>query len=212
MYKNIIKILSMLVFSSVVFAGDFNFDNYESSNVTDGKYFFGGYLGLSRIDVEKNNINGSISVTRIPDTNGMHIGGEIGYRYNTKTFSTLSYTKAIFDDVDFDNMLFTINRKFFEDYPELYLGLVGGISYMEDKKKHIAGSITDTYGSKSPAYGAQIGYEDDLKKDGYSWFVRFRYLKAKHRTNLIYFSIKSEHIRDHQTHISLGIRYNFRDK
>ncbi|MCK5109985.1 MAG: hypothetical protein KAQ94_00570 [Arcobacteraceae bacterium] len=174
---------------------------------TSEKYFIGVSAGYSQMKVIQNDKVGSLSLGTQPDEKGLNLNLELGYKYNSNYFSTVSYSLIKYNDIKLHNYLASYNKVFNDIRYKPYLGIVGGISYIELTKSHINSQLTDKTGQRF-AIGFQTGFEKELYKS-FNFFTQYQYIKAKHLTSLESSNAKSELIRDNYSNLSFGIRWGF---
>lgn len=194
--NNGIKIIISMIVITISLYGD----------VENKKYFIGLSTGSSKMDVTQNDKIGSISIGTPLDNKGSNFNIELGYRYNLKYFSTISYSLIKYNDIKLHNYLVSYNKVFDNQYNP-YLGLVGGVSYIELTKSHINSSLPDEKGRKF-AIGVQGGLEINIDKN-LDFFFQYQYLKAKHITIVESSPARSEFARDNHSNLSIGIRWIF---
>jgi len=91
---------------------------------------------------------------------------------------------------------------------DVYVGVVGGISFIEITKSPIANlDISDAKGRKF-ALGFQTGFEYPLENN-LKFFTQYQYLKAEHKTNIHSKTANAQTMRDNYSNISFGLRWNF---
>jgi len=175
---------------------------------TNDKYFLGTSIGITNISSDYITTTGSFTNVTSPDTSGLNLTLELGYKYNKSTFSTVSYNYIQLSDAKLYNYLISYNKRL-QDLPyNMYVGIVTGVSYIKLTKSPVANlAINDALGRKF-TLGFQAGLEYPLDND-LIFFTQYQYLKVKHNTFITSGSAKANTIRDNFSNLSFGIRWNF---
>ena len=169
-------------------------------------YFIGASIGLSKMSVEKNG-NTFVILSSQPDKSGINYNLELGYQYSKDIFSTVSYSLIRYNDIKLHNYLASYNKVLHDIEYKPYVGLVGGISYIQLTRSHINSTLPDTKGRRL-AVGFQVGIEKEIEKD-LVFFTQYQFLKAKHKTALKSGSNSDEFVRDNYSNLNFGIRKKF---
>ena len=147
---------------------------------------------------------GSIYLGTKPEDKGLTLNIGLGYHYSFDYFSTIDLDYKDYNDVRLYNYIVTLNKKLSDS---VYLGIIGGISNIELRKKQISLPLSDKYG-KEYLYGLQLGYEY-LIQNNYSIYLQYRYSKAKHITSLESAPVASNLIRDDYSSFLFGFKWMF---
>ena len=168
--------------------------------------FIGFSLGLSHMNVDKNNINGNINLLTKPDTNGYNGTIEAGIK-NKDYFYALGYSYIKYNDALLENILISANKIF--DYKlNPYIGVIGGVSMIKLTKSHINSTIPKSKGEQF-VYGLQTGIQYPLI-DKFSLHTSLQYLYLKHKTVLKVLPAQAELERKNHINLNIGIRYDFK--
>ena len=157
------------------------------------------------MSAEKNDITGSISLSRQIDEKTVNISIEAGVQYQSYIYS-LAYSKIKYNDIQLDNFLILASRTFDYKYFTPYIGLNLGMSFIELTKSHINSSIYTSRGKRT-IYGLQVGLNKDISKD-ISFHTYVQYLKMNHKTALKAGLAESEILRNDNVNLNIGFRYN----
>ena len=180
----------------------------KTKNTEQSKYFLGVALGFTHLDTSYNKVNGAFSPVNSSDKNGYNFGWEVGYNIDENSFTTLSYNQINLDDAKLYNYLLSYNRRLADLPYNTYVGVLGGISYIETTKSPVANlNNTDAKG-KTNILGVQVGSEYKIQKD-LNFFAQYQFLKVKHTTNIVSGTAKATVQRDNISNLMFGIRWNF---
>ena len=175
--------------------------------VDTNRYFIGTSIGYSFMSVKQNDITGSMILGTKPDDTGVNLNLELGYNFTEDTFFTIGLNHQRYNDIKLYNYLVSYNLRLKNISYNPYIGIVGGISYIELTRGHINSPLLDTKG-KEFAIGAQVGFEYPLKNN-FLLYGQYQLLKAEHKTSLESTPAKSELIRDWYNNLSIGVRWKF---
>ncbi|NOQ30772.1 MAG: SH3 domain-containing protein [Helicobacteraceae bacterium] len=175
-------------------------------NIIKSNLFVSISAGYSFMSVKQENSTGNLLLSRPTSYEGENITIALGYKHLSGNVGTFSATYVHYNDVNFYNYLISYNKVFDYDYSP-YIGLVGGVSFVELTQSHLGGSLADSGGSAF-AYGVQFGADKKID-DHISIFAQYQFLKAEHTTELQTTSASSKLTRDNQAKINIGLRYFF---
>lgn len=169
------------------------------------KYFYEVSTGLSHMSVKQNDQIGSIILGESPDKNGYNLNMNLGYNYSDDTFVTIGLNHQAYHEVKLYNYLASYNKRLDYQYNP-YVGIVGGVSYIELTKSPMPSvPIMDELGRRL-ALGFQMGTEHKLDKK-YTLFTQYQYLHAKHKTKLVSNPAVSQLVQNDYSSFSIGVRW-----
>lgn len=200
MIKGIVKrlIITLLVLTTTLIATEFK-----------NKSFIGASVGVTKVDITYNKINGNFSSVSTLDEKGLNFGFELGEYLDDKTFITLSYNKIKFDNVIFDNYLVSYNKLLLKNKSyNIYVGLLGGVSFIKITSLAVDNLYKIDGRGKSKALGVQVGSEYTVDKN-LKLFLQYQYLKSKHTTDLVSQSARANIVRENFSNMMCGIRWIF---
>ena len=157
-------------------------------------------LGLSTITSDIDSSSRNISL----DEDGINIDLGVGYRFRDIVFSTLSYQRAIFNEVNIDNLYVSLNYQFSEIPLKPYVGVLIGFSQLEWSKYPISGTNVNDNKSTTLLGGLQLGIEYSFSDD-WSIFGEYQILKNEHKTNILGDNLKIAF----KNNLNIGVYYKF---
>jgi hypothetical protein len=157
-------------------------------------------LGQSTIDSDFDSSSRNISL----DKNGINIDLGVGYRFRDMMFSTLSYQRAIFNEVNIDNLYVSLNYQFREIHLKPYVGVLIGLSRLVWSKYPVSGTLDNDNESITLLGGLQLGVEYSFSDD-WSIFGEYQILKNEHKTNILGDNLKIAF----QNNLNVGVSYKF---
>jgi len=157
-------------------------------------------LGLSTITSDIDSSSRNISL----DEDGINIDLGVGYRFRDIVFSTLSYQRAIFNEVNIDNLYVSLNYQFSEIPLKPYVGVLIVFSQLEWSKYPISGTNVNDNKSTTLLGGLQLGIEYSFSDD-WSIFGEYQILKNEHKTNILGDNLKIAF----QNNLNVGVSYKF---
>jgi hypothetical protein len=155
--------------------------------------------GLSTIATDFDSLSRDISL----EDDGINIDLGLGYRSSEIVFSTLSYQRAIFDEVNIDNLYVSLNYQFRETPLNPYVGAIIGFSRLIWSKYPVSGTLVNDDESTTLLGGLQLGIEYSFSD--WSIFGEYQILKNEHYTNVLGYNLR---ISD-QNNLNIGVRYEF---
>jgi len=177
----------------------------QSSSTLAKKYFIGINLGLTTLKATQSNLTADKMILKDkPDTSGTSITLEVSEILSKNRFRTISYSYIKHNEVKFQNYLLSYNHRLNN---EIYIGVVGGVSFINITKSLVGGTKFASNGYKI-ARGVQIGYEKKIKNN-ITLVAQYQFLKTGHNTALSSLTDKAQIIRDNHTNITFGIRMPF---
>jgi hypothetical protein len=156
-------------------------------------------LGLSTISSDFDSSSRSISL----DEEGLNVDLGVGYRFSDTLFSTLSYQRAMFDEVDIDNLYVSLNYQFSKTPLKPYVGALIGSSHLVWSEYPVSGTLTNDEESNTLLGGLQFGIEYGFSD--WNIFGQYQILKNEHNTNVLGDNLSI----DFQNNLNLGVRYEF---
>jgi hypothetical protein len=157
-------------------------------------------LGQSTIDSDFDSSSRNISL----DKNGIYIDLGVGYRFRDIIFSTLSYQRATFNEVNIDNLYASLNYQFRKIPLKPYVGVLIGLSRLEWSKYPISGTNVNNNESTTFLEGLQLGFEYSFS-DQWSTFGEYQILINKHNTKILDDNLKIAF----QNNLNIGVYYKF---
>jgi hypothetical protein len=171
------------------------------------KFFVEAAVGKSTMDITQHNINGQMTLSIEPETNGENYNIGIGYRHSKNYFSSLGLNYVYYNDARIYNYLYSFNKSF-DILLNPYFGIAVGTSSITITKSQLRDvPIIDESGAK-PIYGVQAGFEQFIWEN-FNLFMQYQYLKSRHITQLTSIGAVSEIERENHQNIMFGVRYNF---
>jgi hypothetical protein len=157
-------------------------------------------LGLSTIDSDFDSSSRNIYL----DKNGINIDLGVGYRFRDIMFSTLSYQRAIFNEVNIDNLYVSLNYQFREIPLKPYVGVLIGLSRLVWSKYPVSGTNVNDNESITLLGGVQLGIEYSFS-DYWSIFGEYQILINKQNTKILDDNLKITF----QNNLNIGVYYKF---
>ncbi len=180
----------------------------KKSIVKKYKYFVGALLGYTKLDATYNKINGAFYPISKSDESGLNFGWEAGYNIDKNSFTSVSYNQINLDDAKLYNYLISYNR-ILKDVPyNTYVGILGGISYIEVSSSPVNNLNNEDVKGRTTAIGVQIGATYKITTN-INFFTQYQYLKAKHITHLVSHNTTAKVVRDDFNNINFGVRWGF---
>lgn len=174
----------------------------------EDSYFIGVTIGLSKLNIEENDLIGNLTLDSDPDDSGMIYGIDVGYHFNKSIFMTLDYQYTVLDDVDFNEIFTTVNYKFNETFSmDPYVGAIVGYSKMAWSQNPLNSSNNNNE-SSSYSGGIQIG-ADKYVMDQMALYLSYQYLIMNHTTNIKTFLEEKELEHTSKQTLNIGIKYYF---
>ena len=136
------------------------------------------------------------------DSTNVDLG--VGYRFRDMMFSTLSYQRAIFNEVNIDNLYVSLNYQFREIHLKPYVGVLIGLSRLVWSKYPVSGTLDNDNESITLLGGLQLGVEYSFSDD-WSIFGEYQILKNEHKTNILGDNLKIAF----QNNLNVGVSYKF---
>jgi len=127
-----------------------------------------------------------------------------GYRYNNNIFATISYQKAIFDEVNINNIYFGANYQWRNIPLNPYFGVLVGYSQLAWSEYPISTTTSNDETSGTFLLGLQLGMDYDFDND-WSVFMQYQSLKNEHSTYILNELL----VMDFQNNLQIGVRYGF---
>ncbi|MEA3370146.1 MAG: SPOR domain-containing protein [Campylobacterota bacterium] len=170
------------------------------------------YIGLSAgssvVNIEQNNIDGTIPLLFEIKDSGINYGVEIGYYFNDNIFLSLNYQLADFEGVSIDSAFATLNYQLDEFYSiSPFVGIVAGNSIRSWDKNPVP-SESEIGSVSSFLVGAQIGSDISLSYN-FSLYFYYRYLMMDTTTNISTIDEKASIKYENEQNLNLGLKYNF---
>ena len=185
---------------SEVIASEPKVQEIQKEPQQDKSFFASIAFGLSTISSDFESSTQNVSI----DEKGSNVDLGLGYRYNQNIFATLSYQRAMFDEVHIDNIYTSLNYQLQEVFLQPYIGVMLGYSQLTWDKDPITGTSDNDYTSTTPFVGLQVGLGYSFEND-WSIFTQYQILKNQHNTDVSGDNLSI----DLQNNLQLGVRYDF---
>jgi opacity protein-like surface antigen len=203
-----LKVLVMGIFLTVSISANDSANDIEESGVLDKNFFvfIGG--GISYADVSFY----SVTSPAFANMKGLNKQAEnielgIGYKFNDRFFSTLSFKRSMFDIANIDNIYTSFNYQMSDILFKPYIGILFGYSSLNWEKDPDTVNSNKSLVSNKFMYGFTLGGEYKLASD-WSVYMKYQYIKHDHKIDIYtpgYKNIEHKYEQD----IIVGLKYVF---
>lgn len=188
---------SMLLVSSIIYAGDINLDS------------IGANIGCTKMDVKQIDEIGSITLAKDPDDKMRQIElyALLGGVFEDSSIKpTLNFIHSWNNDLSTNSVLIGVNKYYMFDKYNLYAGILGGVGRLKWNYNPINNTKETDYGASSLVGVIQLGVEYPLN-DKIFLNVNTKYMLHNYSTELQPVnSVHSELIHNHSCLLSVGLR------
>lgn len=205
----ILKKLSLLVMIPTfgIFAGG-NAQPTQADISGKHKVFIYGAGGISLWNVETNPSSALSYSAGALDDSGSVLETGLGYRWNEKLFSTLSYQRIKLDAATINLSFLSLNYQFSDSNFRPYVGVIAGYgSLIWDKAPDEVGTDSDLT-SRAMAYGLQTGVSVEVNSN-LSVFAKYEIISNDYTIDIYTPDPKKTIEHKSLQNLVLGVKYAF---
>jgi|GEM_PF-2269555 len=203
MVNNIVK-TSLLTLT--LLGVNLNATNLEKF-LEENKVFVSGSVGYSNLHMSKKDISGSVNLSENINSGSKNITLETGLALGKNVELALNYQRVDNDDVNLDNIYFSLRYKFLQESFIPYVGANLGYSQLSWQKKPIATPNNDT-NSGTYLIGGVLGMlypiDENLSLD-----ISYQANMLGHKTYVESFPNSSDLEHDFLHSFNIGLRFSF---